>query len=167
MDEIINRVSASGLVSLDLEEWLPEGPFKQIDLKDILWQGLILREQDLKDYFANTDYSQFEGSYLNVFCSEEVILPQWIYAMISAKFSPFCKFVCWGTKNDLLNALLSAKISQIHPEDYIDQRVVVKGCSNVHVQPQVYVQLINKLQPVVKSLMYGEPCSTVPLYKRK
>ncbi|MES2627713.1 MAG: DUF2480 family protein [Bacteroidota bacterium] len=166
MSEIINRVASSGLLTVDLEDWLPEGPFKEIDLKSILWQGLILREQDLKDFFANTDYSDFEGSFLNVHCSEDVILPQWLYALISSKFSPYCKKVVWGSKADLLNAILLDQISQLELGAYTDQRVVVKGCASVEVHPSVYMNLVSRLQPVVKSLMYGEPCSTVPIYKK-
>lgn len=164
--EIVNRVANSGLVSLDLEDWLPEGPFKEIDLKQILWQGLILRENDLKDYLNNIDYREFEGSFLNVHCSEDVILPQWIYLLISSRFSPFTKHISWGTRNDLLNEVLKAKISTINPEDYQDQRIVIKGCSSLQIEPNVYMSLVNRLQPVAKSLMYGEPCSTVPIYKK-
>jgi len=167
MEAIINKVANSGLISIDMEEWLPKGPFKEIDLKSILWQGLILREQDLKDFLSAIDYAQFEGSYLNVLCSEEVILPQWIYALISAKFSPFCNKITWGNQTDLFNELLSDQIDTIDVSRYTDQRIVVKGCSNVEIAPRIYMKLIAKLQPVAKSLMYGEPCSTVPLYKKK
>ncbi len=166
MSEITNRVANSGLVSLDLEEWIPAGSFQEIDLKSILWQGLILREQDLKDFLANTDYTQFKGVFLSVFCSEEVVLPQWVYLLISAKFSPHCQKLVWGTKTDLINALLLDKIASINPNDYNDRRIVIKGCSSVKMHPQVYINLTNKLQPVAKSIMYGEPCSTVPIYKK-
>ncbi len=166
MSEIVNRVTGSGLISLDLEEWLPSGPFKEIDLKDILWQGLILREQDLKDFLTNTDYELFKGSFLNVYCSEDVILPQWIYLMISSKFSPFCAKVVWGSKTELLNSLLLDRITTLDSSEYSDQRVVIKGCADIQVSPLVYTNLLAKIQPIAKSIMYGEPCSTVPIYKR-
>lgn len=164
--EIVNRVANSGLITLDLEEWLPKGPFHTIDLKDILWQGLILRENDLKEYLDTLDYSQFKGSFLNVHCSEDVILPQWLYTMLSSRFTPHVSRIVWGSKNELYNALLQDHISQLDLSAYTDQRIIIKGCSNFELDPQVYINLVNKIQPVVKSLMYGEACSTVPIYKR-
>lgn len=166
MDDIINRVANSGLVSLDLEDWLPTGPFMEIDLKAVLWQGLILREQDLKDYLSNLDYTAFKGAFLNVYCSEDVILPQWVYLLFSSKFSPCCTAVVWGTKTDLLNSILQKKITELDLSIYQDQRIVIKGCASIKLEPQVYMNLVSKLQPVAKSILYGEPCSTVPIYKK-
>lgn len=166
MEEIVNRVANSGLLSLDLEDWLPAGPFKEIDLKPILFHGMILREQDLKDYFSNLDLNEFKGSFLNVHCSEDVILPQWIYLFISSKLNGVCQKVVWGSKTDLLNAILIDCINNLDPSEFSEQRIVIKGCSSVEVYPSVYTSFISKVQPVAKSIMYGEACSTVPIYKR-
>jgi hypothetical protein len=166
MEEIVNRIAQSGIVTIDLEELFPEINIVSIDLKDILFHGMILREKDLREFLANINTNEFEGRFLNVFCSEDVILPQWIYMLFSGRFSGVVGRLFWGTREEFENQLLLEKISALPAEAYEGKRVVVKGCSNRPVSPQVFIALVDRLKPVVQSLMYGEACSTVPIYKK-
>lgn len=166
-DTIVNKVANSGLITIDLAEWYKETKVFRLDLKPILWNEMALREKDLRDYLAGFDYSSISGQYVNVFCSVDIIIPQWSYLLISSAFSPFTKNVIWGDINPPVNEVLQSHISTLNTAEYKDKRVVIKGCSEYPIAPTTYIALVSKLQPVVKSIMYGEPCSTVPIYKKK
>lgn len=166
MDPIVNRVANSGLITLDLQSIVDDIPFVQMDLRPVLWQGLVLREKDLKDFLQQWDSAQHSSGVIWIDLPEDVIVPQWTYLLIQSKISSANIFV---TKGPLLNAqqeFLRHWIQSMSEAQYKDQRVVIKGCTDERVSAEIQMQLVAKLLPWVKSLMYGEPCSTVPLFKR-
>lgn len=166
MEEIINRVAKSGLISLDLEEYYHQGERVVYDLKDNLFMGLILKEKDFREFLKTHDWTQYTGKNVAVTCTEEAIVPTWAYMLLALQLGPYANTVVFGDRNDLEEKLFFDAIHQINPEEYRDARVVVKGCSKHPVPTAAYVEITRKLQPVVQALMFGEPCSTVPLYKR-
>jgi hypothetical protein len=166
MDPIVNRVANSGLITLDLQSIVDDIPFVQMDLSPVLWQGLVLREKDLKDFLQQWDSSQHSSGVIWIDLPEDVIVPQWTYLLIQSKISSPNIFV---TKGPLLNAqqeFLRHWIQSMSEAQYKDQRIVIKGCTDERVSAEIQMQLVARLLPWVKSLMYGEPCSTVPLFKR-
>ncbi|WP_128545685.1 DUF2480 family protein [Larkinella soli] len=165
-EPIINRVAKSGLVTLDLEEYYHPGERVVYDLKDNLYMGLILREKDFREFLKTHDWNQYAGKNVAVTCSEDAIVPTWAYMLLTLHLQPHAHLVVFGSLQDLEEKLYFDAIARIDPEAYHDARVVVKGCSKVEVPTSAYVEITRLLQPVVQSLMFGEPCSTVPLYKR-
>ncbi|MFY7829047.1 MAG: DUF2480 family protein [Flectobacillus sp.] len=166
-DPIINKVASSGLVTLDLEDYYHQGERVIYDLKDNLFMGMILKEKDFREFLKNHDWSIYEGKNVAVICSEDAIIPTWAYMLLALKLSPFANAVVYGSLEQLEDKLYFDAIAKINPADYTEARVVVKGCSKVPVPTSAYVEITQKLMPYVKSLMFGEPCSTVPLYKKK
>lgn len=166
-DPIINKVASSGLVTLDLEDYYHQGERVIYDLKDNLFMGMILKEKDFREFLKNHDWSIYEGKNVAVICSEDAIIPTWAYMLLALKLSPFANAVVYGSLEQLEDKLYFDAIAKINPADYAEARVVVKGCSKVPVPTSAYVEITQKLMPYVKSLMFGEPCSTVPLYKKK
>lgn len=166
MSEIINRVSNSGLITLDLETLMPSFPRLEIDLASQLWQGIALREDDFRQYIKNHDWAQYKESAVALHCSADAIIPHWAWMLVMSKLHGLAKRVSFGTLADLEKDLLNDAIEQLKPEDYTDARVVVKGCSKSSITPAAYMGLMQKLQPMAKSIMFGEPCSTVPVYKK-
>ena len=164
--EIINRVAGSGLVSLDLEAYYHSGERVTYDLKENLFMGLILREKDFRAFLKDHDWSQYAGKNVAITCTEDAIIPTWAYMLLTLQLQPYANTIVFGTLADLDEKLYFDAIATINPNDYRDARVVVKGCSKVPVPTAAYVELTRVLQPVVQSLLFGEPCSTVPLYKR-
>jgi hypothetical protein len=165
-EEIINKVSQSGLVTIDLESFYPEGERFLFDIKDLLFQGLILREKDFRDFVKNEDWSRYKDKYVALICSADAIVPTWAYMLLAAHLEPYAKRVVFGNLEDLETILYTEALAAINMNDYKDARVVIKGCSNLPVPAAAYVELTRLLRPVAKSIMYGEPCSTVPLYKK-
>ncbi len=165
-EEIVNRVAVSGLVSLDLEEYYHPGERVVYDLKENLFMGMILKEKDFREFLKNHDWSQYAGRNVAITCSEDAIIPTWAYMLLALKLEPHAHCVAFGSLSDLEVKLYREALEKIDFEQFRDQRVVVKGCSNVEIPTEVYVELSRKLQPLVKSLMFGEPCSTVPLFKQ-
>jgi hypothetical protein len=164
--EIINRVANSGLVTLDLEEYYAPGDRVQYDLKDNLFMGLILKEKDFRAFLKEHDWSQYTGKHVAITCSEDAIIPTWAYMLLTLQLQPYAGTIVFGTLTDLEEKLYFDAIARINVTDYQDARVVVKGCSDVPVPVAAYVEITRLLRPVVQSLLFGEPCSTVPLYKR-
>ena len=164
---IINKVAESALTSLDLEEYYPKGETAVFDLKDHLFMGLILKEKDFRTALQTLDWEQFRNKNVAITCSVDAIIPMWAYMLVASYLTPVAKEVVFGEEKNILNTLLVRNISQIKGEEYTDKRVVVKGCGDVPIPEAAYVEITNKLRPFVKSIMYGEPCSTVPIYKRK
>ena len=165
-EEIINRVASSGLISLDLEEYYHRGERVIYDLKDNLFMEAILKEKDFRAFLKEHDWSTYEGKNVAIICSVDAIIPTWAYMLLSLKLEPYANCVVYGSLENLETKLFENALNQMDFEQYRDARVVVKGCSKVEVPTAVYVELSRRLQPWVKSLMFGEPCSTVPLYKR-
>lgn len=164
---IINRVANSGLITLDLEEYYHPGERVVYDLKDNLFMGLILKEKDFRAFLKECDWSQYTEKNVAVTCTEDAIIPTWAYMLLTLHLQPYAHAVVYGTLQDLDEKLYFDAIAAIDPEVYRGARVVVKGCSKVPVPTAAYVEVTRRLAPVVQSLLFGEPCSTVPLYKRK
>ncbi|MBR9921852.1 MAG: DUF2480 family protein [Bacteroidetes bacterium] len=164
---LVNRVANSGLITIKPEDYYPEEAFANFDLKNFLFKGLILREKEFRAAVAEHDWNQYEGKVLCVYSSADAIIPVWAYMLVAVHAEPFAKMVFQGTEDEYIKHHMLDAIAQISPGDYTDQRIVIKGCSDKPVPPAIYLELSRKLQPVVKSIMYGEPCSTVPIYKKK
>lgn len=167
MEPLVNRVAKSGLITIDLEQYYPKEETAVFDLKDYLFQGLVLREKDFREAVKSHDWAQYEGKVLLVYCSTDAIIPVWAYMLVASAAAPYVAEVFQGSKEAYLKVAFLKQLASIHPEDYADQRIVIKGCSNKPVPPAAYAELTRKLQPYVRSIMYGEPCSTVPIFKKK
>jgi len=166
-DIIINKVAQSALETLDLEVFYPAGEIVVFDLKDYLFMELILKEKDYRDTLKNADWSIYENKVVAITCSADAIIPLWAYMLAVTYLQPFARDILFGKKEEVLERLLLKRINQINPEDFKDKRVVVKGCGDKKIPESAFIEITKMLRPVVKSIMYGEPCSTVPIYKRK
>jgi hypothetical protein len=166
-EPIINRVALSPLVSIDLQDFYPEGECVWIDLAPQLYQGMILREKDFRKYVKNENWSQYEGKNVAVGCSADAIVPMWAYMLLATALAPYARHVTYGTLEDLQRELWLQQIQKIDVNSFKDKKVVVKGCGKKPIPEYAFTLLTARLQPHVSSLMYGEPCSTVPVYKRK
>ncbi len=165
--EIVNRVANSNLITIDLEDWYQNGVRSILDIKDWLFEGLILREKDFRAQVTDFDWSQYQDHYVVLTCSTDAIIPGWAYMLLTTMLTPFAKKVVVGSKEDLEVLLYQEQLEQIDYTQYQDKPVIVKGCSNKPVPENAYISLIQKLQPFAKSIMYGEACSSVPLFKKK
>jgi hypothetical protein len=164
--EIINRVKNSGLLTLDLEEFLPaEDDLVAIDIKDQLWQGVALREKEFRNYIETNDWSQFEGKIVHIYCSEDAIVPVWAYMLMVTALFKYTQNIIYGDRTTALEFLVLDKIQRLNTKDYEDARVVIKGCAKIPNIEKAFTALTLKLLGVARSIMYGEPCSTVPIYK--
>ena len=166
MEEIVNKVAASGLMTIDLEELYPSGERVSIDLAAQLWQGLALREKDFRAWILSNDWSQYTSKHVAVHCSVDAIIPAWAYMLVASSLSGHATTVLHGSLQELEMHLFRSVIDALDIAKYVDKRCVVKGCSNLPVPQAAYTHLVMKLRPVVRSIMFGEPCSTVPVYKR-
>lgn len=164
---IINRVDASGLITLNLEDFYPKETIKVFDLKDYLFRGLIIKEKEFREALKNTNWQEFENANVAVTCTTDAIIPVWAYMLVATYLQPVAANIVLGNEEKLIETILLKSISSIEPGDYKDKRVVVKGCGDVHIAESAYLSVTSLLLPHVKSIMYGEPCSTVPVYKRK
>lgn len=167
MDEIVNRVAKSPLINLDLEEFYPEGKRVLFDIKDWLFEGIILKETDFRQSVSSHDWSQYQNTYVALTCSEDAIIPSWAYLLLASELAPYAKKVVVGNLELLETSIYQEIINQLDIEKYRDKPVIVKGCADKHIPPSAFSFLIQRIQPVAKTLMYGEACSTVPLYKKK
>ncbi|XOV66982.1 MAG: DUF2480 family protein [Fluviicola sp.] len=167
MDEIVNRVKESGLIAMDLADFKPKDELVEIDLADQLWQGLVLKEKDFRAWIKSNDWEAYTSKAVYVHCSAEAIVPTWAYMLVASKLQDNRAEFVIGDAKTLVMKLLLNKIDSLDLADYQDGRIIIKGCADVP-QPEVAMsELVRKLQPVAKSIMYGEPCSTVPVFKRK
>lgn len=166
-DEIINRVAQSKLITVNLEDYYPEGKRMVLDIKDWLFEGFILKEKDFRNFAENHDWSQYKGAYVAMHCSTEAIIPGWAYLLLTIKLSAVAEKTIQGSLEDLETLLYDAIIENLNVAEFQDKSVIIKGCSKKPVPPNAYLFLAEKLRPIAKSIMYGEACSAVPLYKRK
>jgi hypothetical protein len=166
-NEIVNRVANSELKTIDLEDFYPKGERVLFDIKNWLFHELILKEADFREYIATHNWSQYQNKYVALTCSADAIIPSWAYMLITTQISPFAKKVVVGDFKMLETAIFQDIINTFSIEAYINKPVIIKGCANKPIPETAYVQLIEKLQPIVKSILFGEACSTVPLYKLK
>ncbi len=168
MDSIvINKVAESGIISFNLEDLYPKEEIKVFDLKNFLFMELILKEKDYRLALQQLDWTSYENKNVAILCSADAIVPVWAFMLAVTYLQPIAKTVVLGDENKLIETVLMNRINQLDTQDYLDKRIVVKGCGEVSIPESAYVAITNKLLPVVKSIMYGEPCSTVPLYKKK
>ena len=166
MDEIVNKVAASGIITIDLEEHYPGGERAFIDLASQLWQGVALREKDFRNWIATHEWSQYSGKHVAVFCSVDAIIPAWAYMLVSSALTDYAITVVHGSTTELEQVVFRNMIDSLDVNEYRDKRCVVKGCSKLPVPQSAYSHLVVRLRPVARSIMFGEPCSTVPVYKR-
>ena len=165
-EEIINRVANSKLVTIDLEDYYPKGQRVLFDIKDWLFQELILKESDFRAFVKEHDWSQYQDAYLALTCSVDAIIPSWAYLLITSHASAYAKKIVVGDLVTLETAIYQDIISQLDVSDYSEKPLIIKGCANKPIPESAYTLLVSKLQPIAKSIMYGEACSTVPLYKK-
>lgn len=164
---LVNRVAQSGLVTIDLEELYPVGEIVSFDLKDYLFMGMILKEKDFRDALKTHDWSQYQGKNLSVFCSADAIIPMWAYMLVATYAAPYANDIAQTTPGLFAEMAFLKKLSTLNINDYAGKRLVIKGCSDKPVPPSAYLEITRRLQPVALSIMFGEPCSTVPVYKKK
>lgn len=166
-DNIINKVAQSGLVTLDPASFYPPGERVIYDIKDNLFHGLILREKDFREFVKGHDWTQYAGKNVGITCTADAIVPAWAYMLLANRIAPHAREVVFGNAEVLETVLFEKEMAKADFEQYRDQRIVLKGCGDIDVPVSAYVELTKRLTPVAKSLMFGEPCSTVPIYKRK
>ncbi len=163
---LVNRVASSGIITINLEEFFPREELVVFDLKDYLFMELILKEKDFREALKDHDWNQYEGKNLIVYCSTDAIIPVWAYMLVAASAEPFANRIFQGDEDTFYKVVFNEAINGIDGAQYDQKRIVIKGCSNKPVPPSAYVELTQKLRPFAQSIMYGEPCSTVPIFKR-
>ena len=166
-EEIINRVAKSPLVTIDLEELYPEGQRTVFDISDWLYEGLILREKDFRESVTDHNWNAYQDHYVALTCKTEAIIPSWAYLLITTNLAKFARKVVVGSLELLETSIFQEIISNLDEQDYKDKPVIIKGCSDKPIPETAQVQLVEKLLPTAKTILFGEACSTVPLYKRK
>jgi hypothetical protein len=168
MEEIVNKVAQSGLITLDLKSYLPsEAAVVTFDIKPFLFRELLLREKDFREQMKTFDWTIFQDKYVAVICSSDAIIPMWAYMLIGSYLEGMAKGFTFATVANYRQQILLQHIAEINAANYQDKRVIIKGCGDEAIPEAAFLAITKKLQPVVKTLMYGEPCSTVPIYKRK
>jgi len=165
-EEIINRVANSKLVVFDLEDFYPEGKRVVFDIKDWLYEGFVLREKDFREQVKNYNWSQHKNQYVALTCSTDAIVPAWAFMLITLQLQPYTKKTVLGSLEALETEIYQEIIANLDTSTYKDKPVIIKGCSKKPVPNSALIMLSNKLKPVVKSILFGEACSSVPLYKR-
>lgn len=165
-EPFVNKVAESGLITLDLEKYYPKGETAVFDLKDHLFMGLILKEKDFREALKKLDWSVYQDKNVALTCSADAIIPVWAWMLVVSYLQPVAKEIVMGDEKELHRRLYLKNIDAIDINEFADQRVVIKGCGETPIADYVYMEITKKLRPVVKSIMYGEPCSTVPVYKR-
>ncbi|MEP2936337.1 MAG: DUF2480 family protein [Gilvibacter sp.] len=166
-DQIVNRVANSVLVTLDLEELYPDQERKLLDISPWLYEGFVLREKEFRAHLAAYDWSQYKDCFVALGCSSDAIIPGWAYMLIATYLQPYALLTHVGDTADLEKAIITSLISNLDVSQYTDVPVIIKGCSDKEIPDNAYVQLTQKIMTVAKSVMYGEACSAVPLYKRR
>lgn len=167
MDTIVNKVAESGIITIDLAQFLPaEDAIVAFDIKPFLFREMILKEKDFRESMKEHDWKQYADKHVAIFCSADAIVPVWAYMLISSYLQGISAGVYFGSVEEFSKKIVADNIVAIDTTEYVDKRVVLKGCGDKEVPEVAYVMATDKLKPVVKSLMYGEPCSTVPIYKQ-
>ncbi len=166
MDEIINRVQESGLIPMDLADFKPKTEIVEIDIAHQLWEGLILREKDFRAWLKENDWTKYSSKAVYIHCSADAIVPTWAFMLVASKLVGVSPVFIVGSKIDLEKELIKLEIAKINLEEYQDGKIIIKGCSDIAAPEFAMSELLKHLQPVAKSIMYGEPCSTVPIFKK-
>lgn len=166
-ENIVNKVAQSGLLTVDLANYAPTAEIIEYDIKDNLFHGLILKEKDFRDFVKNHDFSIYQDKVVAITCSTDAIVPTWAYMILSNKMAPYAQHVAFATKDEVYRDLFLQRLHELDYSTFQDQRVVIKGCGDIPIPESAFVLFTSKLTPIVRSIMYGEPCSTVPVFKRK
>lgn len=166
-ENFVNKVANSGLLTLNLEDYYPKGERIVYDIKDNLFHGLMLKEKDFREFIKTYDWAQYQDKNVAITCSTDAIVPTWAYMLLANKMKPYANEIVFGDLNVLEAVLFTKALASVDLKSFENERVVVKGCGEVQVPISAYVEITNLLTPVVKSIMFGEPCSTVPVFKRK
>ncbi|NJN43017.1 MAG: DUF2480 family protein [Flammeovirgaceae bacterium] len=167
MDEIVNKVAQSGLVTVDLEKYYSPGERVVFDIKGVLFQGLILKEKDFRKFIESNDWSKYSGKFVAIDCTADAIIPTWTYMLLTIALKPHANFISVGSLEKLEERLFLEALSKIDWEEFRNAKVVVKGCGEIDIPKSVYVEFTSKLKDVASSIMFGEPCSTVPVFKKR
>lgn len=167
MSEIVNKVKLSKLVTVDLEKLIIGQEILELDLKDFLFQEMILKEKDFREKMDSHNWEAYKNNYLTVFCSTDAIIPKWAYMLVVQHANPFVSELFFGPKSEAMRQLFKKKIDDLNWETYHDQYVLLKGCSKIDVPAEIYMYATQKLLSHVKKLMYGEACSNVPVYRKQ
>ena len=166
-DKIVNRVASSELKTIDLEDYYPKGERTILDIKNWLFHEIILKETDFREHLKNHDWSQYQNKYVALTCSADAIIPSWAFMLITTYISPFSKKIVVGDLTNLETAIFQDIINTLPIDEFSKKPIIIKGCAHKPIPMTAYTQLIEKLQPIAKSIMFGEACSTVPLFKKK
>jgi hypothetical protein len=166
MTEFVNKVAESGIITLNLEDFYPKEPVLVFDMKDYLFMGLILKEKDFREALKQLDTTMYEQKIVALTCTADAVIPMWAYMLVASLIQPVAKELIFASPEEAIQQILRKNISNINTEGYVDERVVVKGCGDLPITEAAYVEITKKLRPVAKSIMYGEPCSTVPVFKK-
>jgi hypothetical protein len=164
--ELVNRVATSGLITVDLEMYFPDGEMIVFDIKDYLFMGMILKEKDFREALVAHDWSQYMGKNLAVYCSADAIIPLWAFMLVTSYATPFAKDIFQGTPEEFYKHAYHKILGELDIAQFEGKRIVIKGCSKKTVPPSAYAELTRLLQPIAQSIMFGEPCSTVPIFKK-
>lgn len=167
MEELRNKVAESGIITIDLEEFYPKGEICSFDIKEFLFMEMLLKEKDFRASLDLHNWEQYKGKHIAIFCSTDAIIPMWAYMLVSSKLVGFALSIKEGTKEDVFKSTFIQNIQTLKGNDYQDKRVIIKGCGDKEIPPFAYTEITNLLLPFVKSLMYGEACSAVPVFKRR
>ncbi|TMI86381.1 MAG: DUF2480 family protein [Bacteroidetes bacterium] len=165
-ETITNKVAESGLITIDLADYYPKEQIVTFDLKDHLYMGLILKEKDFRDALKNLDFEGYRNKVVALTCSTDAIIPAWAYMLVVSYLQPVTKDVIMGNEKEVRKTIFIKNIANINIGEFSDQRIVVKGCGEVPIEEFAYMEITKLLRPVAKTIMYGEPCSTVPIYKK-
>ncbi len=166
-DPIINKIAESGLITLDLETYLPTDEIVEFDLAAHLFMGLILKEKEFREALKQVDWEQYRNKAVAVYCSADAIIPMWAYMLVVTYLQPVASRIFQGRPAELGKQLFLERLAAIDPEEFRDKRLVIKGCGDQPIGEFAYFEITRLLLPVARSIMYGEPCSTVPVYKRR
>jgi hypothetical protein len=166
-EEIINKVASSGIITIDLEDYYPKEEIVAFDIKPYLFRELILKEKDFREALQKTDWIKYENKIVAIGCSVDTIIPAWAYMLIATYLQPLAKNIIIGDEKEAIKQNILKRINEININDYSEKRLIIKGCGDVFIDSAAYMEITKKLLPVAKSIMYGEACSNVPVYKKK
>ena len=166
-DEIINKVANSGLITLDLEEYYPKGERYFFDMKEHFFEGLLIREKEFRNFVKSHNWMTYQNKFVAIGCTSDAIVPVWAYMLLSNALTPYASKIVYGNLKQLESILFEKVLEDIKLETFEDKRIIIKGCSNKPIPEHAYVRLTQKLSLVAKSIMFGEACSSVPIYKKK
>jgi len=166
-EPIENKVAKSGLVTLEISSFVPKETIHELDIKDHLWQGFALREKEFREFIKTNDWEKYKDALVSIHCSADAIVPNWAFMLIASELTGVAEELFFGTPEEFRKQLIIRAIQNLNPKNYKDERIIIKGCGDELIDYAAFGYITSALKPVVKSLMFGEPCSTVPIYKKR